>query len=362
MYTAIIVEDEVHILNHMNKLLLAMEEFKVEGAFSTPEEALAAFPDILPEVAFLDIEMPRMSGIELARRLLVQKRDLRIIFTTAYGNYALDAFEVEAVDYLMKPIMKNSLRRVLGRLDKFTGIQKSQGLQGEVNRDFPVRCFGCFEARDQQWQLIKWSTKKAEELFAYLLVNQGKHISKWELLEVFWRDVEEERGTNNLYNTIYRIKQVLKNFPLSPQIHKINEGYVLEARENLSDLGQLLRLRQNQDKADLSMEAARTLFFSYAAPLFGNKDYIWSLPIQKNVAQEYGKLCSKLIRHYFDQNQFSNAEEVIRYYVNWHIEDEDMLRGWLSLVTSWNGYEKKVEVYRQLFNERLKEAELPLLD
>ncbi|MDF2512842.1 MAG: response regulator receiver and domain protein, partial [Herbinix sp.] len=295
MYTAMIVEDEVHILKHLNKMLSAMDAFIVKGAFSTPEEAYTAFPDILPDVVFLDIEMPRMNGIELASRLLAQKSDLKIIFTTAYGNYALDAFEVEAIDYLMKPIMPDRLKRVLERLDKITGVQKAKASLLKENNDFPVRCFGCFDARDQQQQLIKWSTKKAEELFAYFLVNQGKHISKWELLEAFWGDVEEERGAHNLYNTIYRIKQVLKTLPFSPQIQKINEGYVLEAQENLSDLGQLLKLmKQNRDQAYFSMEAAKTLFFSYATPLFGNKDYFWSLSLQKHVAKEYGRLCSKL--------------------------------------------------------------------
>lgn len=175
--------------------------------------------------------------------------------------------------------------------------------------------------------------------------------------------MEEKRGTHNLYNTIYRIKQVLKTLPLSPQIQKINEGYVLEAQENLSDLGQLLDLmKRNQDKAGFSMEAAQTLFFSYATPLFGNKDYFWCLPIQKYVAQEYGRLFRKLISHYYEQDQFSKAEEVMRYYMNWHIEDEDMLREWLKLVTAWKGCEGKAKVYRKWFNEKLKEAELPLLD
>lgn len=363
MYTVMLVEDEVHILNHMSKMLSSMDTFIVKGAFSTPEEALAAFPDILPDVVFLDIEMPRMNGIELARRLLAQKSDLRIIFTTAYGNYALDAFEVEAIDYLMKPIMHHSLERVLERLNKITGAQKAQVSPLKENNNFPVRCFGCFDVRNQQQQLIKWSTKKAEELFAYFLVYQGKHISKWELLEVFWEDMDEERGTHNLYNTIYRIKKVLKTLPLSPQIQKINEGYVLKAQGNLSDLGQLLELmKQSQDNAGFSIEAAKNLFFSYAAPLFGNKDYFWSLPTQKYVLQEYGRLCRRLLLYYYEQNQFSKAEEVIRHYTNWHIEDDDMLREWLRLVADWKGCEEKAEVYRQWFNEKLTEAELPLLD
>ncbi len=362
MYTVMLVEDEVNILKHMNKMVSAMEELEVKGAFLSPEEALEAFPRIMPDVAFLDVEMPRINGIELAKRLREQKDNVKIIFTTAYGHYALDAFEVEAIDYLMKPIMNEDIRRVLKRLNKSMYASGSRPLFPEGGSSVPVQCFGCFDVRNERQQLIKWPTRKAEELFAYFLVHQGKCLSKWELLEVFWPDMEEERGVHNLHNTIYRIKKVLRDLPLAPQIQKINEGYLLEAQGNLSDLGRFqMLIKQSKDKADLSIEVCRDLFFSYRVPLFGDRDYLWSFHIEKFVSQEYRKLCRKLLMYYYEQNQFCKAEEIIQHYTVWHIEDEDMLWEWLQLVKRWKGYEDRAKEYHQKFNEKLMAVELPLL-
>lgn len=363
MYTAIVVEDESNILKHMNKLLAAMDEFLLKGAFATPHEALAAFPELMPDVAFIDIEMPRMNGLELARRLLEVKEDISIVFTTAYGQYALDAFEVEAIDYLMKPIMKEDLQRVLKRLNRILSFQKMQSPLFKSAPSFAVRCFGAFEVRDRQQQMVKWPTRKAEEVFAYFIANQGRYISKWELLKIFWPEIEEERAIPNLYNTIYRVKQVLKKLPLSPKIQKINEGYTLEAQGNLSDLGEFLEvMKQSKEIRDVSLEACSSLFFSYATPLFGDKDYFWSLHIEKYAAQEYGKLCYKLLLYYYEQNQLQKGEEIILHYMTQYIEDEDMLREWLKLVAHWQGYEEKLDEYRHSFNEKLASAELPLLE
>lgn len=355
-----IVEDEVHILKYMQKKLSAFEEFQVKGAFSTPEEALAAFDEIQPEVVFLDIEMPRMNGLELAGRLLDKKQELRIIFTTAYGQYAVDAFKVEAVDYLMKPIADEDILRVMKRLKK--GMQEKLPQKADRRSEIfvPVRCFGCFDVRDQHRQMVSWPTRRAEELFAYFLTHQGQYVSKWEILELFWPDMDEERGLHNLYNTIYRIKQVLKNLPLSPQIQKVNDGYILESEEGLSDLGQLFQLMEKGDNdIPLSIEEAAALFFSYAIPLFGTRDYLWSFSTQEYAARLYTRLCNRLLHHYREQNRFQQAEEVVRHYVLQHVEDETMMVEWLRLLENWRGHEEKVLEYQRWFNEKLKVAELP---
>lgn len=363
MYRVMIVEDEINILKHMNKMLSAIDEFAVKAAFSSPEEALEAFEDIMPDVVFLDVEMPRMNGVKLAREMLLRKDDLRIVFTTAYENYAINAFEVGAIDYLMKPIIKEDLERVLKRLNKTLRPAKVQSSPPEDGNPVPVSCFGCFEVRDYSHNLVKWPTKKAEEVFSYFIVYQGKYISKWELLEVFWPDMEEGRRLPNLYNTIYRIKRVLKVLPLDPQIQNVNEGYVLKAKGCLSDLGRFLELAKHERQAEaaLSVEAASSLFFSYSTPLFGTRDYLWSLSIQKYAAKIYNSLCLRLLHHYYEQDQLQKGEEIIQYYAAQHIEDEDIMREWLKLLAAWKGCEGKVEEYRKWFNEKLKEAELPLL-
>lgn len=359
MFSVMIVEDEGHILKYMQKKLTTFDEFQVIGAFATPEEALAAFDGIQPEVVFLDIEMPRMNGIELARRLLDRKPDLHIIFTTAYGQYAVNAFEVEALDYLMKPIVDDDIARVIRRLKKAAKGSQPHKDGGAGTMLFPVRCFGCFEVRDHQQQVVGWPTRKAEELFAYFLVHQGRPISKWELLELLWNDMAEERGLNNLYNTIYRIKQVLKKLTTPATIKNINDAYVLESEQVLSDLGYLLLLleKENNDPV-LPVEEIVVLVFSYTTPLFGMRDYLWSLSIQEYVAGLYRTLCRRLLGYYREQDQFQPAEALVRHYVTQVVVDETMMGEWLDILGKWSGHEKKVIHYRRWFHEKLKQEEL----
>ncbi|MDF2985481.1 MAG: response regulator containing CheY-like receiver and domain [Eubacterium sp.] len=362
MFSVILVEDEIHILNYMKKKLAASGVFQVKEAFSDPEKALEGFGEIMPEVAFLDIEMPRMNGIELAKRLIAKKPDLRIIFTTAFEQYALDAFGVEAVDYLMKPVGDEDIARVIKRLKKtsLANIEPKADLWGhKINS---VNCFGRFEVWDKDNRLVNWPTRKSEELFAYFLVNQGRYISKWELLELFWPEVETERGLNNLYNTVYRVKQVLKKLPSTTQVQKINEGYILLGDEFLSDIGSFTGfVSKYENNPQMPVDRAEEIYFTYAAPLFGLQDYAWSISLQKYFAVYFKKLCRKLLQGYWEQKLFEKADKAIRHYLTQHIEDEELVLEWLELLKNWEGREKAEEDFKKWLNEKLREADLPVL-
>jgi len=158
------------------------------------------------------------------------------------------------------------------------------------------------------------------------------------------------------------MKQVLKKLSTSATIKKVNDGYILESEEVLSDLGQLLLLTEKENnELVLPMEEIAMLFFSYSTPLFGMRDYIWSFSTQKYVAELYRKLCNQLLCYYREYNQFQQAEEVVRYYISQHVEDESMMIEWLEILGNWSGHEKKVVEYHSWFNEKLREAELPTL-
>jgi two-component SAPR family response regulator len=365
VYHVILVEDETFVLTYMVKMLKGFLELSVEAAFSSPEEVLDSFDTLNVDVAFLDIEMPRMNGLELARKLTEKKHDLQIIFTTAYSKYAVDAFGVEAIDYLLKPINTDDILRVIKRLNKNkpkpAKIEEENAVyKEELIKPCKIRCFGRFEIKDETNQIIKWPTKKAEEVFAYFLMHQGSYINKWELLDKFWPDMEEERGFHNLYNTIYRIKQVIKSLPASPAIEKINDGYVLKAEELYTDIDNLKIIDEKGFSEDFLADI-RALCLSYNTPLFGTRDFIWSVALQENVSRIYKRVCKKLIYYYRNKNEFEQAEEILRHFVKQHPESEDMMFWWFDLLKDWCGKEDKISEYKTWFNLKLSEMELPLL-
>lgn len=342
----------------MQKMVESYDIFQIKGAFSDPARALSEFADINPDCAFLDVVMPRMNGVELAKEFQKIKKDIYIVFTTAYSQYAVHAYDIEAIDYLMKPISSKDIARSMKRIEKTLAFKLSSNCEGE-KKVIPVKCFGAFDVRDTKGELVKWPTKKSEEVFAYFVCHQGECISKWRLIDLFWPDINEEKGLNNLYNTIYRIRNVINQLPYSPHIKKINDGYVLVSQEPLSDLKYLIQLAKMKFDEKYVSNASKFLL-NYNTPMFGLKDYIWYLPIEQNVNQLVSKICYQLINHYRDENDLSSADKLIRHYTLQHLEDEIMMQSWLEIISNWMNKQKVIE-YRDWFNKMLIATDLPTL-
>ncbi|RDI99939.1 DNA-binding response regulator [Dyella solisilvae] len=117
MSTAIIAEDEALLRDVLRKLLAqAWPELEILADCEDGASALEAIAEQQPDVAFLDIRMPGLSGLEVAAAAAEASPGTRVVFTTAYDQYAIDAFERGAVDYLLKPIAPERLAATVQRL------------------------------------------------------------------------------------------------------------------------------------------------------------------------------------------------------------------------------------------------------
>ena len=332
------------------------------GIYSLPEEALGDFSAKAPDLLFLDVQMPGMNGIELANRVLAKNDKVRIVYLTAYSDYAVDAFEIEAIDYLLKPIKGEDITRVLKRLSKYAITSVTNSFIQEHPYKPHVQCFGCFEVFDKKNNIIKWPTKKTEEAFAYLLYNKGNYVSKWTLIDLLWPDMEEKKALNNLYSTIYRIKAVLQELPYHPHIDTINSGYILITDDLLSDM-ELFKMLENMGEKIESSSVANfeKIFSTYNSPLFGSRDYLWSIPYQERLASSYRTLYKKLIHYYQSQGDLEAIVRILRSFAQNHIEDEEMiLKGVMALYAN-GASQHQMNAIVDWINRRLSEQDLPLL-
>lgn len=115
----IIVDDEPMAREIMSTLLLKFDSVQVLGQFSNALEAFQFINNHPVDLIFLDINMPNITGISFAKSI---SKDIKIIFTTAYRDYAVEGFELQAVDYLLKPI---SIERLSQAIDRFEELSKS---------------------------------------------------------------------------------------------------------------------------------------------------------------------------------------------------------------------------------------------
>ena len=141
----LIADDEPLARERLRQLLAEIGECEVVGEAANGYEALLRSHALKPEVALLDIRMPGMDGLEAARHIAALEQPPAVIFTTAYGDHALEAFEAQAVDYLLKPIERSRLEKALARARRFGASQTSGQLTARLSAisaamgDTPVR-------------------------------------------------------------------------------------------------------------------------------------------------------------------------------------------------------------------------------
>ncbi|MFT5608690.1 MAG: two-component system response regulator AlgR [Parvicella sp.] len=120
----LIVDDEGLARSRLKHILGDLDESMNVIESDNGKDALAKCNDYEPELVFLDIRMPGISGMEVAQHLTAYETPPAVIFTTAYNEFALDAFEANAIDYLLKPIRRERLQQALKKIKPFTAEQK----------------------------------------------------------------------------------------------------------------------------------------------------------------------------------------------------------------------------------------------
>ncbi|TQR10734.1 response regulator transcription factor [Psychrobacillus lasiicapitis] len=143
MLQAFIVEDEQFAREELKYLLTETGDIQIIGDSETMHEALWDINDLQPDVVFLDIELAKGNGLELAKQFIHMKKQPMIVFATAYDEYALEAFNLDAVDYIVKPIDEKRLRKTVDKLLTHAQLhsdrQKQQHTQPQGTKTIPAK-------------------------------------------------------------------------------------------------------------------------------------------------------------------------------------------------------------------------------
>jgi len=154
--------------------------------FSKPSELLDFAKEKTCDIAFLDIEMWGMNGIELARKLKEIHGETNIVFVTGYSKYALDSYTVKASDYLMKPVTKEAVNQALENLR--CPVSRKTG------KRVRVQTFGNFEFFVDE-RPVQFTRSKTKELLAYLISRKGALCNNNEIIAVIWENKDDSPAT-----------------------------------------------------------------------------------------------------------------------------------------------------------------------
>lgn len=265
----VLIDDEQPNLELLKLMMEKRNDIEVTAAYTNSVEAWAAIAQDPPDIVFSDIEMPQMNGIELAQKVKMLPQEVSVVFVTAYVEYAVDAFNIGAIHYLLKPVTDEGIDNCIQRV-----LRGRPELRKKDNR-WHVRCFGQLEVYGEHaGEAVRWPTTKAAELFAILVLNEGRSMDKWDLCEKVWPNLNSKRMEHNLYSTVNRIRQALREVGADNVILRDSQGYRVELSQFTCDYLEFKSLLPQYFGAE-GLDAAKRIANLHREPLFGSADYPW---------------------------------------------------------------------------------------
>lgn len=189
----IVVDDEQIALKNMNEKLAYISGIEKVTLFDEPKLALEYLKRHLVDIAFIDIEMYSMNGLEFACLAKEILPNINIIFITGYSEYALDAFSMHASGYLLKPATIEGIQKEIENL-RFPVVLKHKS-------HIFIHTFGNFEVFVDEKPLT-FTRTKSKELLAYLVDRKGASVTIAEIAAVLWEDKEYNRSLQNQTQTV----------------------------------------------------------------------------------------------------------------------------------------------------------------
>jgi len=280
MIKAFIVDDEEHALNILELFLQRTGEVEVVGRSSNGFDALAQLAWLKPDVLFLDIEMPEMNGLELAELVRNNDGDVRIVFATAYDQYAISAFELAAADYILKPLEAERLAKTIARIRKEIGKSGGAGERTETPEGadkLTIRLFGQLFAGVGEDRRMKWRTSKEKELLAYLASREDKRVHRDLIIEALWPDESYSKAKIYLHTCISLLRKNLKQLGFDGIVKYENEGYYLEAdRVDVDARAFKQRVRELKRSGDPEPAGIEEALALHRGPFLQEGDYLWA--------------------------------------------------------------------------------------
>ncbi|MDX8045506.1 response regulator [Gracilibacillus sp. S3-1-1] len=311
------------------------------------------------DIVFLDIEMPETNGLALAEQITAYNPHIIIVFVTAHKQYAIEAFEMHALDYLLKPVSVKRLNKTIQRINSINSRSENDRINSTSTLHINVFDDLTFRLSNSSYlESIKWRTSKSKELFLYLLHNEGKLVLKSELVEALWEEIDVDKAFAYLYVSIYHIRQSLSSLQDYIKILNIEDGYQLQLQHVQLDKKEWKKqLLEAPDINIHTIETYEEIMQLYKGNYLEKFDYLW-IQGEKFELEELWIRHAKLMADCYRAH--NHIEKAISWYANIikiRPEDEGTAFHLMTLYATLN-YRMFVDYqYKQLYKSM---AELDL--
>ncbi len=350
MIRAIAVDDEKLSLMRIERILREIPGVRFLEAYQNPSEAAAHDAVLEADVAFLDVEMPELDGLALSELLVEKNPNLEVIFVTAHEKYALQAYQLNAIGYLLKPVQFDDVRRHIERVSRYKRIVRERQAAAPH-----FKVFGQFYLFIQPNEVAAFRTEKTEELLALLLSQRGKPVSRDYICALLWPDMTEERAVRNFHTTAYNIRNRFCETGITDILLRNLDSYRINSDRVTSDLDVFcaaLHLPNDTKERVQTLERALQV---YDGVFMEGRDYVWLVEHQAYYERLFEDLSISLCVEYEKAGHLTKAADVLRRMLHYNETSERACARLMSLYRADGQPREAYQVYQNFRNHYLTE-------
>lgn len=342
----IIVDDDKAMLLAIKKILKKMHDIDTIDTFNNIKEGIDFFNNNKADIAFLDISIKNGNGLDLARSILEKSPDTDIVFITSYREYAVEAFDMSALDYIVKPVsierVERSVKKALEK--RLLAVEKSFLKEEEISVSF----FGGIDVSSKKSGAVKWISAKSMELFAYLILEEGHSVPKNVIIEEIFYEMPLKNAENYLKTSIYQIRKALESHCSKSVLISNNGSYKIDLSVfNVDFIDFEKRISKLEEINSLNIKEALYIEKLFLGELLGDKEYYWSSLRKEKYLNLYISLGKRIGEYFLSNGEIDKASYILKRMLRFNQTNEEANSLFMEIFAVQNDKKSLTEHYER---------------
>ena len=353
----VVVDDDKAMLLIMKKMLKKIEGIDIINTFNNIEDVVVFFNDNKADIAFLDISIQDGNGLDLARKILEKSPHTDIVFITSYREYAVEAFDICAFDYIVKPVLIERVEKTIKRaLEKRSiSLEKSCLKEEQIS----VCLFGGIDVSSEKLGTVKWISAKSIELFVYLLLKEGRSVSKNVIIEEIFYEMPLKNAENYLKTSVYQIRKALESHCSKSVLISSNGSYKMDLSVFYVDFIDFQeRISKIHEINLLNIKEALDIEKIFVGGLLGDREYYWSISEREKYFNLYISFGKKIGEYFLANGEMDQASYILKKILRFDSTNEEVNSLFMKIFAAQNDKKSLTEHYERYTKTLKKELDI----
>ncbi|MFA9458393.1 response regulator [Halalkalibacter sp. AB-rgal2] len=350
MIRAILIDDEPLAIQVLERKLEETGAYDIVATFHSELEWKEEVHKLHYDVAFVDIQLIGSNGLDVVREMQATNKESLYVFVTAYEEYAVNAFEMNVLDYIMKPVSTSRLKKTTERIHH---AQKLRGFKAneETAHSLKINLFQEFTVYYEN-ELVHWKTSKVKELFAYLLTDRNQYVERDMMIEALWPGEDYQKSKRHLHTCMYHLRKKLKSIGFDHAITFLDKRYLLQI-ETSTDVDKWKEALDHLHKQPDSAEQFDRLLAVYKGKYLERDDYEWAKERMQAYHFHMISVMMKMKKYFTDREQLEQASQCLFVLMKDDPYSEDLVQEMMDILKRMGRRADAVSLYEG-FSARLQ--------